>query len=102
MDRPKIQAEGQLERAGSTRHQHGSHVLVPTGDRIIRFILRSETLRLREYEGQRVRITAFLVEGYPPNVEGYPPNEEENLLEKGEPKLLDVFSIASLEQEDDK
>ena len=95
MDRPKIQAEGQLERAGSTRHQRGSHVLVPTGDRIIRFILRSETLRLREYEGQRVRITAFLVEGYPPN-------EEENLLEKGEPKLLDVFSIASLEQEDDK
>jgi hypothetical protein len=95
MDKPKIQAEGQLERAGSTRYQHGSHVLVPTGDRVIRFILRSETLQLRDYEGQRVRITASLVEGYPPN-------EEENLLEKGEPKLLDVLSIASLEQEEDK
>jgi len=94
MDRPKIQAEGQLERAGSTRHQHGSHVLVPTGDRVIRFILRSETLKLREYEGQRVRITAFLVEGYPPN-------EEEKLLDKGVPKLLDVFSIASLQQSED-
>jgi hypothetical protein len=95
MDRRKIQAEGQLERAGSTRHQHGSHVLVPTGDRIIRFILRSETLQLREYEGQRVRISASLVEGYPPN-------EEVKLLDKGEPKLLDVFSIASLQQEEGK
>ena len=95
MDRPKIQAEGQLERAGSTRHQHGSHVLVPTGDRVIRFILRSETLQLREYEGQRVRITASLVAGYPPN-------EEEKLLDKGEPKLLEVFSIASLQQSEDK
>jgi hypothetical protein len=95
MDRPKIQAEGHLERAGSTRHQHGSHVLVPTGDRVVRFILRSETIHLREYEGQRVRITASLAEGYPPN-------EEERLLDKGEPKLLDVFSIASLQQEEDK
>ncbi len=94
MDRPKIQAEGQLERAGSTRHQHGSHVLVPTGDRVIRFILRSENLQLREYEGQRVRITASLVEGYPPN-------EDTKLLDKGEPKLLDVFSIASLQQEEE-
>ena len=92
MDRPKIQAEGQLERAGSARHQHGSHVLIPTGDRVIRFILRSETLQLREYEGQRVRITASLVEGYPPN-------EEERLLDKGELKLLEVFSITSLQQE---
>jgi hypothetical protein len=35
-------------------------------------------------------------------VEGYPPNEEIKLLDKGEPKLLDVFSIASLEQEEGK
>ncbi len=85
MDAPKIQAEGQLERAGGTRYQYGSHALVPTGDREIRFILRSETVRLREFEGQRVQITASLVEGYPPSEE--------------DPQLLDVFSIASLEQE---
>ena len=85
MDAPKIQAEGQLERAGGTRYQYGSHALVPTGDREIRFILRSETVRLREFEGQRVQITASVVEGYPPS--------------EGDPQLLDVFSIASLEQE---
>ena len=85
MDAPKIQAEGQLERAGGTRYEYGSHALVPTGDREIRFILRSETVQLREYEGQRVQLTASLVEGYP--------------LSEGDPQLLDVFSIASREQE---
>jgi len=85
VDAPKIQAEGQLERAGGTRYQYGTHALVPTGEREVRFILRSETVQLREFEGQRVRITASLVEGNPPS--------------EGDPKLLDVFSIASLEQE---
>jgi len=47
VDAPKIQAEGQLERAGGTRYQYGSHALFPTGDREIRFILRSETVQLR-------------------------------------------------------
>ncbi len=96
MDRPKIQAEGQLERAGGARYQHGSHVLIPTGeDRVIRFILKSETVQLREYEGQRVRINAF-------PVEGYPPNEEERLYGEGEPKLLEVFSITSLQPQEEK
>ncbi len=96
MSKPKIQAEGQLERAGGARYQHGSHVLIPTGeDRVIRFILRSETVQLREYEGQRVQINASLVEGYPPN-------EEERLHGEGEPKLLDVFSITSLQQEEEE
>lgn len=85
MDAPKIQAEGQPERAGGTRYRYGSHALVPTGDREVRFILRSETVQLREFEGQRVRINASLVEGYPSS--------------EGDPKLLDVFSIAPLEQE---
>jgi hypothetical protein len=85
VDAPKIQAEGQLERAGGARYQYGSHALVPTGDREIRFILRSETVQLREFEGQRVQVTASLVEGYP--------------LTEGDPQLLDVFSIASREQQ---
>ncbi len=95
MSAPKIQAEGQLERAGGARYQDvGSHVLVPTGDRIIRFVLRSEAVQLREYEGQRVRINASLVEGYPPN------EEDPRLLDKGEPKLLNVLSVTALPQEE--
>jgi hypothetical protein len=85
VDAPKIQTEGQLERAGGTRYQYGSHALVPPGERNIRFILRSETVQLREFEGQHVRIGASVVEGYPPN--------------EGEPKLLDVYSITALQQE---
>ena len=85
MDAPKIQAEGQLERAGSARYQYGSHALVPSGERDVRFILRSETVQLREFEGERVRINASLVEGYPPD--------------EGDPKLLDVFSIVLLDRE---
>ena len=85
MDAPKIQAEGQLERAGSTRYQSGTHVLVYPGDRDIRFVLRSETVQLRKYEGQRVRINSSLVEDYAPA--------------EGDPKLLDVFSITSLQQD---
>ena len=88
MDSPKIQAEGRLERAGSARYPHGSHALVPQGDRVVRFILRSDTVELRELEGQDVRITGALVEGQPPT-EG----------DEGDPKLLDVFAITPLEQE---
>ncbi len=79
---PKIQAEGRLERAGSARYEYGSHALVPPGDRDIRFILRSENVQLRDFEGQLVRITASVVEGYTPN--------------EGDPKLLDVFAITPL------
>lgn len=85
MDSPKIQAEGRLERAGGARYPYGSHALVPTGDRDIRFILRSDTIELRELEGQHVRVTGSLVEGHPPN--------------EGDPKLLDVFAITPLQQE---
>ena len=85
MDSPKIQAEGHLERAGGARYPYGSHALVPLGDRDIRFILRSDTVELRELEGQRVRVTGSLVEGYPTN--------------QGDPKLLEVFAITPLQQE---
>jgi hypothetical protein len=85
VDAPKIQAEGELERAGSTRYRYGTHVLVYPGDREIRFVLRSETVQLREFEGQPVRINASLVEDFVPD--------------EGDPKLLDVFTITSLEQD---
>jgi hypothetical protein len=86
VDNPKIQAEGRLERAGGTRYPYGSHALVPPGDRIVRFILRSDTVELRDLEGQHVRVTGSLVEGHPPN-------------EGDDPKLLDVFAITPLQQE---
>lgn len=85
MDSPKIQAEGRLERAGGAKYPYGSHALVPLGDRVVRFILRSGTVELRELEGQHVRVTGALVEGYPPA--------------EGDPKLLDVFAITPLHQE---
>lgn len=80
-----LQAEGQLERAGGARYPYGSHALVSPGDRTIRYILRSDAFQLREFEGQRVRISASVVEGYPPN--------------EGDPQLLHVFAITPLRQE---
>ena len=80
-----LQAEGQLERAGSARYPYGTHALVTPGDRTIRYILRSDTVQLREFEGQRVRISASVVEDYPPN--------------EGDPQLLDVFAVTPLRQE---
>jgi hypothetical protein len=59
--------------------------LVYPGDRSIRFALKSEAVQLREFEGQRVRINASLVEEYIPD--------------EGDPKLLDVFSVTSLQQD---
>ena len=74
----RIQVGGQLERAGGARYQHASHALVPLGgDRDIRFVLRSENVRLRDFEGQRVQVTG-------------------SLIEEGDPKLLDVFAVRPL------
>ena len=52
-----LQAEGQLERAGSARYPYGSHAVATPGDRTIRYILRSDAFQLREFEGQSVWIT---------------------------------------------
>jgi hypothetical protein len=35
-------------------------------------------------------------------VEGYPPNEEEKPLAKGEPKLLEILSITSLQNKEEE
>ena len=86
MDNPKIQAEGRLERAGGSRYPYGSHALVPQGDRVVRFVLRSDTIELRGLEGREVRVTGSVVEGHPPPKEG-------------DPKLLEVFAITPIEQE---
>jgi hypothetical protein len=86
-DEEGFQAEGQLERAGSARYPYGSHALVAPGNRTIRYILRSDAVQLREFEGQRVRISASVVEGHPPN--------------EGDPQLLDVFAVTPLRQEEE-
>ena len=85
VNNPKIQTEGMLERAGGARYPYGSHALVPPGDRVVRFILRSDTIELRDLEGQHVRVTGALVESHP--------------LNEGGPKLLDDFTTDTLEQE---
>ncbi len=62
----KIQMEGRLERAGSTRYEHGSHVLVPLGRRTdVRYVLRGDSGRMRELEGRNVQVTGALVEDAP-------------------------------------
>jgi hypothetical protein len=78
----KIQAQGRLERAGSTKYEYGSHALFPPGRRDIQYILRSDSVQLREYEGQNVQVTGSLVEDAP--------------LDEGDPKLLDVFTVRPL------
>src|ERR687894_675442 len=55
------------------------------GRSLLQRALKSEAVQLREFEGQRVRINASLVEDYVPD--------------EGDPKLLDVFSITSLQQD---
>jgi hypothetical protein len=82
----KIQAAGRLERAGSARYEYGSHALLPLGfplgRRKIRYILRSNSIQLRDFEGKDVEVTGSLVEDAP--------------LDEGDPKLLDVFAIRPL------
>ncbi len=78
-----IQAEGRLERAGGARYGYGTHALFHPADRDIRYILRSDALQLRDYEGQDVQVTGVKAEGYPPN--------------EGDPALLDVAAVAPLQ-----
>ncbi len=87
MNGHKIQAAGRLERAGSTRYEYGSHALFPPGRREIRFILRSGSVQLRDFEGQDVEVTGALVEDAP--------------LDEGDPKLLDVFAVRPLVERSD-
>ena len=61
----KVQAGGRLERAGSARYEYGSHALFPPGRRKIRYILRSDSLQLRDFEGKDVEVTGSLVEDAP-------------------------------------
>ncbi len=78
----KIQAGGRLERAGSARYEYGSHALFPPRRRKIRYILRSDSVQLRDFEGKDAEVTGSLVEDTP--------------LDEGDPKLLDVFAIRPL------
>ncbi len=85
MEGQKIQAEGQLERAGGTRHQYGSHILFAPRRRDIRYILKSDTVQLRDFEGQRVQVTGSVA--------------EDDALNEGDPTLLDVLAVMRLEEE---
>ena len=82
VDGRKIQVEGRLERAGGARYEYGSHVLFPPGSRNIQYILRSDSLQLREFEGKDVQLTESLV--------------EDASLDEGDPELLYVFAARPL------
>jgi hypothetical protein len=87
VDGPKIQAKGRLERAGSTNYGYGTHALLPLDSRKIRYILRSDSLQLRDYEGEEVEVTGKLVEDAP--------------LDEEDPTLLDIFVVRPLAEASD-
>ena len=82
MEDQKIQAEGRLERAGGAKYEYGSHALFPPASRSIQYILRSDSLQLREFEGMDVQVTGTFVENAS--------------LGEGDPKLLEVFAVRPL------
>ena len=65
-----IAAEGRIEAAGMTTWMYGSHVLVSAAGEI-RYALKSASLELSRWEGERVRLQGVPVSGYP--VDGGPP-----------------------------
>lgn len=62
-----IKATGTIEATGITSYQYGSHTLKNDNET---YALKSETIELEDYEGERVTIIGKKVEGYP--LEGGP------------------------------
>ena len=59
----KVKATGTIQQQGITTYQYGTHV-------IAQYALRSGSIDLDKYIGQRVTVVGHLIEGYP--VEGGP------------------------------
>lgn len=53
---------GTLEATGITAYQYGSHRLITDTET---FALKSDDIDLSQYEGQKVKIKARKIEGYP-------------------------------------
>lgn|SRR5690606_11710905 len=58
-----MEISGTIEPIGMTTWQYGSHTI--TNDDGILYALRSEKLKLENYEGRRVTLKGDKVEGYP-------------------------------------
>lgn len=58
---------GTIQPTGITSYQYGTHTL-ESGDEF--YALKSETIDLSQYEGQKVTVNATKIEGYP--VDGGP------------------------------
>lgn len=72
----QVQAEGTLERtddAGFSQRYGTAYVLLEEEGDEISYALKSDTEHLGEYVGQHVRLSGFLVEGFPvePEEPGY-------------------------------
>ncbi|HEX2729315.1 MAG TPA: hypothetical protein VHM16_06135 [Rubrobacteraceae bacterium] len=75
-----VAAEGTVQKAGITTYQYGTHVLMgESGDLL--FALRSDTVALDDYVGERVTLQGIRVPGY------------QNGAVEGGPDLLEVTRI---------
>jgi hypothetical protein len=70
----QIHAEGRLEEMGTDfRQQYGTVYALVEGEDDVTYALKSDTHDLGEYAGRVVRVSGFLVEGFPiePGGPGY-------------------------------
>lgn len=83
----KISLEGRVEKLEATEFRYGSHYLASINEREddSQYVLTSESFSLSDIEGQCVRVSGTLVEGYP--------------LDEGGPKLLNVTEVSEIEVE---
>lgn len=75
-----VTVEGTVREAGITSYQYGTHVLLGESGNLL-FALRSETVTLDDYVGQRVTVHGARVSGY------------QNGAVEGGPDLLDVTRV---------
>jgi len=82
VEEQQVEAEGMLERVEDAefRHTYGTEwALLDEDEEDVAYALRSDTEDLGAYAGQHVRVSGFLVEGYP--------------VEAGEPGYITVLEI---------
>lgn len=75
----EVQVEGLLQGVTDSLWEYGSHT-IEQGDTL--YALTSDTVRLDDYKGERVRVSGTKVEGYPPK--------------EGDPEYLNVTEVTSL------
>lgn len=73
MEDQQIQAEGTLKQtddASFERRYGTAYALLDEGTSEVSYALKSDTEELGEYDGQHVRLSGYLVEGFPAEAGG--------------------------------